>query len=941
MKPLIFADIYRDDFITYGGLVSSSVIEKELKRKDLEYAEIKPYDRRALERVFSGQGHEPAIQHRLKEWLIGTFGERVSVIDYPEGNHDLHIDRPTQTIVEVKHNRFDPPKPLDELPGSQPAQNAVQQLFGYLLRSPRRRGVVTDGRSFRFYYYAGRRNSLTEEETLEEARELAFEDYLEVNVQDAIDSGQWLYLHLAMRLLLEEGYLEGLIKKSRALRSVGERKFEKQVQTKLLRAQAALGREDFQCLVVLLSTVAAIRTLEDHGCLPEYRGSRYRREGLSLKDAPFSAAKYEKAIRSFFRGETKPFEGNRFAGVATHDGQLVLDASELGLRGVRVADGSPELRSLFTLLGSYDFSELSWTFWSLLYQINANRGVSPNQGRYYTHPLIVTEIVRWFSHREARERHRKELPIFDPCVGSGNMLRTFLSHAQALLPGWDGPLAAAREMVATKLIGSDIDEVALWICKLSLATAVATRSERLTTGDIFKLNVFDTADWTKVRQSPEGFAIVSNPPWERPKFQLNYAFRELFRTGSLPKVGTSLEKAYEAFRALIVLGRPQGGRYYRLWRQIAENPELPESRAVLAGFQSDWAKFRRNYGGSGGLSVRGLSLLKVIRFCDEKVREVQAERSQYVERRESGGEEEWLGDTSYAAMFFSRMVSSLPANSKFAIVQPDVFFVGKTPQRLKHLDEIERYFSFSSNKDPLSGKRLFSEVDRGMRFGVVLGRAKRPSPEKSVVIFRTEYDDDELSGGMELESQTLKLDRSILKRAGLGFLPLFHGASAYEAMLNWIGRHEPCGEGERWRDGFHTSASKTWSSGARTRVLSSKALKSTRDGYLCKLVQPSAASPRQYCWRYLSEERLEAKCVDKQRVIIADILHNSAGRRVALRLGLAPKGSAIDHHLLWVAPKDPKKLLRKLNSVEFEMALYSLAKSANLNTLPLNWLGYD
>lgn len=952
MKPLLFSQIYKDRFITFGGLISSSIVARELKKAssvchDLSFESLKPF--------FSGKGKEPQIQQHLEKWLVDDlkrYGLKFKPYDF---KRDILISEPQKIIIEIKHNHYETPEPLDDLKGSPAPLSAVQQLFKYLLTSEPDIGILTDGMSFRFYYSTLKKPQLLKlpiKKLINKLVNFSFEPYLEFSINDIVAAKSKLHYDFFLRLLLQPNYLIKLVAET----------LEEKVKT-TEKAFSELGvylkeaiddnYNDFSSIVIFTATIGAIRVLEDHGVFeihPEtHRGKGYKE--VSLQGRAFNETLLRQNISAFLNGNFLRIEGHDFGVVLDYDGNTKLDVKDIIEKLLTSSKNKKILKNIYQIIVEADCSDLDWNFWSILYQLNANKeDKNARFGKYYTHPEIIANIVEWFVHREQRStQDLKNLPIYDPCVGSGNMLRTFLSFAQRLEPSSFSPVEAAWNLVKNKLWGSDIDLCALWICKLSLSTALASRYNPMPVPRIFQMDVFDNDGWNCITKGQnQKFSIVSNPPWKRPKFQLNYAFQDFFGLSKLPKVGTDLYKPYEEFKKIVTFGKRSTAQYYKDWDLLLTGSgSLPiDQKEHFQDYDTKFNDWLIKYKFKIGFKAK-LNLKNVLIFFREQRDDVFEQKKKFSESFSSS-----IGDTpdivlkdkSCAAMFFSRMVRGIANGSKFAIVQPDSFFVGDSEERRLHLNVIERYFCFSKNRIPGTQKPLFSEVHTGMKFGVVLGTKGVKNNNIKAVIFKTDLTESEFHKRKRTEIDKIEVaefvvDKRIYKRQNFGMLPIFDTEQAHSSLVAWLRKNKPCIGKLRWRVGIDQSSSRNWTSGKHFLLASSKSLQPEIKSYIFSFMNKNKHRSK-YERRNLGPETIASQQIQSVRVFIADVNRNAPLRHSCLVCGLIRIGQAVFNNILWCAPKKPKKILSKIASTKFEKALYIISKSNHINALALNWLGF-
>lgn len=946
MKPLLFAQIYKDRFITFGGLISSRIVVRELEKVSNVYHEL---SFESLKPFFSGRGKEPQIQKQLEQWLdyFKRYGLKFKPYDF---KRDILISEPQKIIVEIKHNHYETPEPLDNLKGSPAPLSAVQQLFKYLLLSEPNIGILTDGMSFRFYYSTIKKPHLLEKNLVKELSNFSFEPYLEFSLNDIIAAKSKPHYDFFLRLLLQPDYLRKLVAET----SKGQASITKKVFSELevcLKESIENNFDDFSSTVIFTATMGAIRVLEDHGVFeihPEtHRGKGYK--AVSLQ-GPFNETLLRQSISAFLSGKFLKIEGRDFGSILDYNGNIKLDINNTIEELLTSSRSKKTLKKIYEIIVKADCSDLDWNFWSILYQLNANReDKNARFGKYYTHPEITADIVEWFVHREQRAtQDLKNLPIYDPCVGSGNMLRTFLSFAQRLEPAFDSPIEAACHLAKNRLWGSDIDLCALWICKLSLSTALASRYRPMPIPRIFHMDVFDNDGWSSITrgQKNKKFSIVTNPPWKRPKFQLNYAFRDFFGLSKLPKVGSDLYKPYEEFKRIITFGRRSTAQYYKDWDLLLTRPgSLPlDQRKHFQTFEAkltEWIDKYKSFKASSG----EVNLKNVLSFLQGQRDDVAEQKKKFSESFSSSAADTpdvVLKDKSCAAMFFSRMVRGIASGSKFAIVQPDSFFIGDTAERRMYLNLIEKYFCFSKNRIPGTQKPLFSEVHTGMKFGVVLGTKGSKKSSIKAVVFKTDLTEDEFrkrSENDEIEVEEFVVDKVIYKRQNFGMLPLFDTEQAFASLVAWLKGNKPCISKLRWHAGIDQSSSRNWTTGKRFLLASSKNLIPKTKNYIFSFMSQNKHQSK-YERRNLRPATIASQKIPSVRVFVADVNRNTPQRHSCLVAGLIPSGQAVFNNILWCAPRNPKKVLTKIASSKFEKALYVISKSNHINALALNWLGF-
>jgi predicted RNA methylase len=148
-----------------------------------------------------------------------------------------------------------------------------------------------------------------------------------------------------------------------------------------------------------------------------------------------------------------------------------------------------------------DFGNLDATTLSMLYEeLLLSDAARKKLGIYYTPIEFARRILAAIPLEEVQPEHRS---ILDPSCGAGNLLVASHERLLTLAPGqWDEQ--KRHDMILASLRGTDVDEVAVEIARLSLLVNSLPFGNhwQVDAGDALTEDVSDTAT-----------VVVSNPPW--------------------------------------------------------------------------------------------------------------------------------------------------------------------------------------------------------------------------------------------------------------------------------------------------------------------------------------------------------------------------------------------------------------------------------------------
>lgn len=620
-------DITADPFFVFGGLFSRKVINNAL-------AALEPTTPQFLTEILelsSQCAREEAFQRGIEDVLndSGFVCSRV-----PGRMYDRVIrDR---FIIEVKldNRRYDP----QFWNGSEAGENAVVQTRGYLDETDDYPwALLTNGRVWRVM----NKNSGL--------------NYLDFWICDASRSGPTQQATLFEKIMRDHDFLNQLKSESDDERSRFNAAFGTQVQNFWNSFEKREDRERNVSLVEAVLCVAFQRYLEDCGILPV----------LSDTYAPYSL-KTERTPSEIVEG-LRQVRSQRFLTNEDVDAPNgLLDDSSLERIETLLSNATiwNKFRKLFwDKNGAIDISDLKVSFFGDAYQVFANKtDINGVDGQYFTGSELAKETAMYFVEEESRGVHENEI-IYDPFVGSGQLLRALVPFFHLLIQGETRPpsIIEGMRILAGRLAGTDIDPNACWLARLSLTIATSAKDRPLMdfSANIRKADVFKTcfgfteSRWQKeLGITGEIRGIITNPPWRR----LRQTANELYclETNSPAPLRDNAENwaKYQAWLA-------QGGRE----RAQAIGEELSQ----LASTHKET-------------------------FTRTQQREVNVAIS--------------------AADFVDRIPGV--SNKRWVMFLPDCFFVGQNGLRKNRDFVIRRYYSYPYNDH-------FEGTDAVMKFGVVFG----------------------------------------------------------------------------------------------------------------------------------------------------------------------------------------------------------------------------
>lgn len=623
-------DITADPFFVFGGLFSRKIISQMLAKVEVQnstiFSEMVELSRQCSK--------ESALQQGIED----IFNDHGFVCRRPK--NEVTCDRILQDLmlVEIKLNKNNNDPQFWH--GSQ-EDNAVLQTRRYLNDSKFSWALLTNGQVFRLMH---------------KSHQLNFIDFWAC---DAARSGTANHNDLFLKLMTNQSFREELLSASEKERIRFTAAFQSGVANFWEKYKKRNNRPWNVGLVKAVLSVAFIRYLEDIGVIKGFESENFECSFLS----PMSAREIIRRLKKI----TKRSSFIDTAGNALAD---LYDESTIESICTVLGNDSVEhdLKNIFwDQSGAIDLSDLGIQFFGDAYQLFANKNdVNGADGQYFTGSDLAKETALYFIEDEARSVSlQPDEIIFDPFVGSGQLLRALVPFFHLLLQGElraPGIVQGMRTM-AHRLRGTDVDENACWLAKLSLmiVTAESDSSIMYFADAIKKVDVFEAcfkktegAWMSSLGISGTVRAVITNPPWK----QLEIHSKQLY--------------ANEMSCALPSEKNPENWRNYKSWLK------------------------------NGG-SERTAQMSK-------KLKDLRAEHKETFHR--TGGAK------INVALSALDLIDRLPGsrNKKWVCFLPDTFFVGKS--KIRSVVNVRRYYSFVDNVH-------FSGADRVMKYGVVFGGGSR------------------------------------------------------------------------------------------------------------------------------------------------------------------------------------------------------------------------
>lgn len=621
-------DITADPFLIFGGLFSRRVVSDYLKEL--------PPARPALFTTLINLSDQCAQELALQRGIQDAFNRNQipCVENHGSPRFDRLIEGRFGIEIKLDKNKFDP----QFWQGSTDDKNAVEQTRRYLDETTEYEwALLTNGKVIRLMH-----------------KEHAL-NFLDIWICDSDRSGATAQAAFFERLIRDQNFLEEVYRRSAEERARFNTSFASKVQEFWSKYQKLGDRTRNVSLVEAVLLVAFYRYLEDCGILPIMEAA-YQPFRLNQ---PVAGSKIVELLKSL---RTQRFLAS---GRAPELRSLISDAT---LSRVESLLAESRLFSDFKKLfwdgeGPVDLSDLRVAFFGDAYQLFANKtDINGVDGQYFTGSELARETALYFVEEERRGVATDEI-IYDPFVGSGQLLRALVPFFHILIQGEerDPSIISGMRSLAQRLAGTDVDENACWLARLSLTIATSERGKPLLDfgKQIKHADVFATCfGYTESRwQEQLGItgkirAIITNPPWRR----LRQTTNELY----------SIETGYQA---------------------------------PLRSNRENWARYQ------GWLRDGGRQRARA------KAAELAQLSKQHRETFPRSGQREV--NVAISGLDFVDRIPGVP-HKKWVAFMPDCFFVGQNTLRSQRGLSIRRYYSYPDNDH-------FEGTDSVMKFGVVFG----------------------------------------------------------------------------------------------------------------------------------------------------------------------------------------------------------------------------
>ncbi|CAM6053536.1 unnamed protein product [Sphagnum tenellum] len=482
-------DITADPFFIFGGLFSRRVVVNYLK----DITPAKPSLFSALINLSDHCSQEAALQRGIQD----TFNRhQISCIE----NHDSpRFDRLIEgrfgIEIKLNKNRFDP----QFWQGSKGDKNAVEQTRRYLDQTKDYKwALLTNGKVIRLMHKDHALN------------------FFDLWICDSDRSGETAQAAFFEKLLRDEDFLEEVHSNSEKERARFNKSFSTNVQEFWQKYQELGNRILNLSLVEAVLLVAFYRYLEDCGILPVLE-KKYQQFRLNETVSAGSIIGLLRDLRRqrFLSGGSNPELYSLISDASLRRVENVLKNERLFL----------DFKKLFwDAQGAVDLSDLRVAFFGDAYQLFANKtDINGVDGQYFTGSELARETAIYFVEEERRGIAPEEI-IYDPFVGSGQLLRALVPFFHILIQGEerDPSIIGGMRKLALRLAGTDIDPNACWLARLSLTIATSERGKPLLDfgNQIIEADVFSTCfGFTESKwQEQLGLkgrirAIITNPPW--------------------------------------------------------------------------------------------------------------------------------------------------------------------------------------------------------------------------------------------------------------------------------------------------------------------------------------------------------------------------------------------------------------------------------------------
>ncbi len=619
-------DVTADPFIVFGGLLSRKVVNAYIEKLNPSQPEVfssilKLANQCSKEHAFQ-QGIEDTLTNNgiaCKKWRKSPRWDRVIGNEY---GVEIKLDK----------HRFDP----QFWQGSGDDKNAVEQARRYLDECGTYDwAILTNGSVFRLMH-----------------KESGF-NFLDIWICDTNQSGPTKQASFLDALMRDRKILENLMRASKEERHRFNLTFEKNVHSFWEKYKLTGNRTRNVALVEAVLLIAFYRYLEDCGIFPIHEE---KFQMFSLNKPPIK----ERLIKALKELKKQTFLGKGGSNLES----LVSDETIK-----RIDDLFSELQiygdfiSLFwDTNGPVDLSDLKISFFGDAYQLFAKKSdINGVDGQYFTGSELARETALYFI--EDGKGLAEDEVLYDPFVGSGQLLRALVPYFHVLLQGEvrKPSIIEGMRKLSQRLVGTDVDAHACWLARLCLTVVTSERNKPLIdfNKQIKHADVFEACFGYTESKWQENLGIkgrirgiITNPPWRRMRQTAN----ELY----------SIET---------------------------------ESPAPLRSNNENWSKYQKWLDDGGRVRA------------SEKSEELKKLSKKHKETFNQSGQREV--NLAISGLEFSTRIPGTE-NKRWVIFMPDCFFIGQNKIRQSQNVNVRKYYSYPYNEH-------FKDTDSVMKFGIVFG----------------------------------------------------------------------------------------------------------------------------------------------------------------------------------------------------------------------------
>ncbi|MGZ3633648.1 MAG: N-6 DNA methylase [Parachlamydiaceae bacterium] len=505
---LFHEDIYNDLFVTFGGLISKKILNKnaetKLKPKELKaWNAIKHYSLKAVNTHDEVKERQPV--------LIGLFNTLKVGIDIIPLNREGDILL-RDFIVEVKQPSL---FRLSSVEASSIEANDQQLLRAMKFRK-KKWGILTNAAEWQFVYHGS------------EIDEGPFIPFISFSILDMIRDEEIALpqIKFFLGLLLSRETRSFLIRETMDIRARRTKSFANHLGEIVDRSRA-LGLDDnaINEMIKVIFRLTFIFYCEDIGVLPRHE-RKYRSCDIRLiarKTGKFNLETVKSALRAFseqkWSVEKNQYSGNsEFWSIAISKwlDKYVLVLNQLNVHSLWLSSDGDEL----------DLSDISSSDLCDVYQHCVTYG-SENIGTVYTSRGLSNFVNHLISTGLSTSLVEGDI-ILDPACGSGHLLKRAVFICERLVDvklKFKSRQDLVEYFCTNHLAGIDKNETAVFISKINIWLTCASKGRSLPLLSRFEADntlkrFADSYSQTELQLSSflgklggRVRVVVSNPPW--------------------------------------------------------------------------------------------------------------------------------------------------------------------------------------------------------------------------------------------------------------------------------------------------------------------------------------------------------------------------------------------------------------------------------------------